>query len=152
MPIVRRSLQFNPDKPDPSKPYLTEGHDVTYKINQAIINKEDHNQLRNKAMEVVYVWEETDNTSCVRLAAFSCKILLLVHRLYRQDPPIKKAFLIKELKELNELKGKLLGGIHICYEELVFIDALRDDMYDEWFEAIRDQVLRVLKKTELQPL
>ncbi|KAG5742683.1 hypothetical protein H9Q70_014580 [Fusarium xylarioides] len=97
MPIVRRSLQFDPDKPDP--------------------------------------------------AAFGCEILLLVHRLYRQDPPI-----IKELKELNELKGKLLGGIHIRYEELVFIDALRDDMYDEWFEAIRDQVRRVLKKTEPQLL
>ncbi|KAG5764717.1 hypothetical protein H9Q73_014359, partial [Fusarium xylarioides] len=37
-------------------------------------------------------------------------------------------------------------------EELVFIDALRDDMYDEWFEAIQDQVQRVLKKTEPQPL
>ncbi|KAG5743955.1 hypothetical protein H9Q70_013335 [Fusarium xylarioides] len=152
MPIIRRSLQFDPDKPDPGKPYLTEGHDVTYKINQAIINKEDYNQLCNKAMEVVYVWEEMDDTSCIRLAAFGCKILLLVHRLYRQDPPIKKAFLIKKLKELNELKGKLLRGIHIRYEELVFIDALRDDMYDEWFEAIQDQVQRVLKKTKLQLL
>ncbi|KAG5747865.1 hypothetical protein H9Q70_009448 [Fusarium xylarioides] len=90
MPIVRRSLQFDPDKPNP--------------------------------------------------AAFSCKILLLVYRLYRQDPPIKKAFLIKELKELNELKGKLLGGIHIRYEELVFIDALHDDMYAEWFKAIQGRV------------
>ncbi|KAG5742156.1 hypothetical protein H9Q70_014740, partial [Fusarium xylarioides] len=32
MPIVKRSLQFDPDKPDPGKPYLTEGYDVMYKI------------------------------------------------------------------------------------------------------------------------
>ncbi|KAG5767351.1 hypothetical protein H9Q73_014330, partial [Fusarium xylarioides] len=30
--MLRRSLQFDPDKPDPGKPYLTEGHDVMYKI------------------------------------------------------------------------------------------------------------------------
>jgi hypothetical protein len=44
---VRRSLQA----PDPDEPYLTKGHDVTRKIEQAI-KKDDHGELRDMAIEI----------------------------------------------------------------------------------------------------
>jgi hypothetical protein len=47
MPAVRRSLQA----PDPDEPYLTKGHDITYKIEQAI-KKDNHGELRNIAIKI----------------------------------------------------------------------------------------------------
>ncbi|EXL65324.1 hypothetical protein FOPG_18442 [Fusarium oxysporum f. sp. conglutinans race 2 54008] len=44
---VRRSLQT----PDPDEPYLTKGHDVTRKIEQAI-KKDDHGELRFLNLEI----------------------------------------------------------------------------------------------------
>ncbi|KAM5522748.1 hypothetical protein FOXYSP1_13091 [Fusarium oxysporum f. sp. phaseoli] len=44
---VRRSLQI----PDPDEPYLIKGHDVTYKIKQAI-KKDNHGKLYNIAIEI----------------------------------------------------------------------------------------------------
>jgi hypothetical protein len=47
MPAVRRSLQA----PDPDEPYLTKGHDVTRKIEQAI-KKDNHSKLYDIAIEI----------------------------------------------------------------------------------------------------
>ncbi|SCO78522.1 uncharacterized protein FRV6_02735 [Fusarium oxysporum] len=141
---VRRSLQtLNPDEP-----YLTEGHDVIDMIDQAI--KEDsHDKLRDMAMEIGKAWLHKDDASRVRLAAFSYKILLLIHPLYDTYPPIKEAFLNSEIEKLNRLKGKLVRGANPSRRERKFIKALRlGGLYDEWLEAIRGQAKRVLEKTE----
>ncbi|KAJ9418020.1 hypothetical protein QL093DRAFT_2376356 [Fusarium oxysporum] len=144
MPAVRRSLQT----PDPGEPYLTEGHDVINMIDQAI--KEDsHDKLRDIAIEIGEAWLHRDNTSCIRLAAFSCKILLLIYPLYNSHPLIKAAFLNSELEELNRLKGKLVRGANLSRRERKFMKALRlGGLYDKWLEAIRGQAKRVLEKTE----
>ncbi|SCO91260.1 uncharacterized protein FRV6_15388 [Fusarium oxysporum] len=140
---VRRSLQT----PDPDEPYLTEGHDVIDMIDQAI--KEDgHDKLRDMAMEIGKAWLHKDDASCVRLAAFGCEILLLVHPLYDTYPPIKEAFLNSEIEKLNRLKGKLVRGANLSRRERKFVKALRGGLYDEWLEAIRGQAKRVLEKTE----
>jgi hypothetical protein len=141
---VRRSLQT----PDPDEPYLIKGHDVIDIIDQAI--KEDgHNKLRDIAIEIRKAWLHKDNASCVRLAAFGCKILLLIYPLYNTYPPIKEAFLNSEIEKLNRLKGKLVRGANLSRRERKFIKALcLGGLYDEWLEAIRGQAKRVLEKTE----
>ncbi|KAM5510109.1 hypothetical protein FOXYSP1_10209 [Fusarium oxysporum f. sp. phaseoli] len=45
--MLRRSLQA----PDPDGCYLTKGHNVTRKIEQAI-KKDDHGELRDMAIEI----------------------------------------------------------------------------------------------------
>ncbi|TXC06262.1 hypothetical protein FocTR4_00010655, partial [Fusarium oxysporum f. sp. cubense] len=45
--ILRRSLQL----PDPNKPYLINGHDMTHKIEQAI-KKDNYSKLCNIAIEI----------------------------------------------------------------------------------------------------
>ncbi|KAM5517511.1 hypothetical protein FOXYSP1_04463 [Fusarium oxysporum f. sp. phaseoli] len=47
MPAVRRSLQA----PNPDGCYLTKGHNMTRKIEQAI-KKDNHGELRNMAIEI----------------------------------------------------------------------------------------------------
>ncbi|EXL93756.1 hypothetical protein NOF04DRAFT_13461 [Fusarium oxysporum II5] len=74
MPAVRRSLQ----PPDPNKPYLTKGHDMTCKIKQAI-KKDDHGELRDIAMEIGIDWGKEDNAGRVRSAIFGCEILGGLH-------------------------------------------------------------------------
>ncbi|KAG7404012.1 hypothetical protein Forpe1208_v015877 [Fusarium oxysporum f. sp. rapae] len=60
MPAVRRSLQT----PDPDEPYLTEGHDVIDMIDQAI-KEDDHDELRDMAMEIGKAWLARDDASRV---------------------------------------------------------------------------------------
>ncbi|KAJ9414823.1 hypothetical protein QL093DRAFT_2449314 [Fusarium oxysporum] len=134
MPAVRRSLQT----PDPGKPYLIEGHD-----------EDSYDTLRNIAIEIREAWLYRDNASCIRLAAFSCKILLLIYPLYNSYPLIKAAFLNSKLEELNRLKGKLVRGANLSRREMKFIKALcLGGLYDEWLEAIQRQAKRVFKKTK----
>ncbi|EXM17052.1 hypothetical protein FOTG_14686 [Fusarium oxysporum f. sp. vasinfectum 25433] len=142
--MLRRSLQT----PNPNEPYLTEGHDVIDIINQAI--KEDgYNKLRDIAIEIGKAWLHKDNASRIRLAAFSCEILLLIHPLYNTYLPIKEAFLNSKIEKLNRLKEKLMRGANPSRRERKFIKALRlGSLYDKWLEAIRGQAKRVLKKTE----
>ncbi|KAM5515601.1 hypothetical protein FOXYSP1_02552 [Fusarium oxysporum f. sp. phaseoli] len=104
--MVRRSLQT----PDPDEPDQTEGHDVIDMIDQAI--KEDgHNKLRDMAMEIGEAWLHRDDASRIRLAAFGCEILLLVHPLYNSHPPIKAAFLSSEIEELNRWEENVLSFV-----------------------------------------
>ncbi|KAF5251526.1 hypothetical protein FOXYS1_14754 [Fusarium oxysporum] len=143
---VRRSLQT----PDPDEPYLTEGHDVINMIEEALARdkKGKGDILRMKAMEIGDAWDRKDDASRVRLAAFGCEILQLVHPLYESDPPITEAFLNSEIGELNELKGKLLRGANPSRRERQFVKVIRGGLYDEWLEAIRWQAKKVLENTE----
>ncbi|EXK33470.1 hypothetical protein FOXG_18385 [Fusarium oxysporum f. sp. lycopersici 4287] len=70
--MLRRSLHT----PDPDEPYLTKGHDVTRKIEQAI-KTDNHGELRDMAMEIGIDWGKEDDAGRVRLAIFGCEILLL---------------------------------------------------------------------------
>ncbi|EXA32421.1 hypothetical protein FOVG_16342 [Fusarium oxysporum f. sp. pisi HDV247] len=140
---VRRSLQT----PDPDEPYLTKGHDVIDIIKEALARdkKGKGDILRMKAMEIGDAWDHKDDTSCIRLALFGYKILLLVwphHKL------INRGFLSLKIEELNRLKGKLVRGVNPSRRERKFVKALRGSLYDEWLEAIRGQAKRVLEKTE----
>ncbi|KAI3575095.1 hypothetical protein IWW34DRAFT_793301 [Fusarium oxysporum f. sp. albedinis] len=101
---VRRSLQT----PDPDEPYLTKGHDVTRKIEQAI-KKDDHGELRDMAMEIGIDWGKEDDAGRVRLAIFGCEILLLT---WRHHKLIDRGFLSLEIEGLGKLEGKLLRGVN----------------------------------------
>ncbi|KAF5973451.1 hypothetical protein FCOIX_8769 [Fusarium coicis] len=81
------------------------------------INRDDHADLRDMATEIGPAWERTDDASRVKLAAFGCKILEVMWPHY---PPVGKEFLELEIRELNELKGKLLRGVAPSYDWLVF--------------------------------
>ncbi|KAH7230455.1 uncharacterized protein BKA55DRAFT_582871 [Fusarium redolens] len=76
MPAIRRSLQA----PRPDEPYLTEGHDVIPKIEEALgRNKGKGDMLRIMAMDIGEAWFNKDDASRVtRMAIFGCEILLLI--------------------------------------------------------------------------
>ncbi|QKD47989.1 uncharacterized protein FOBCDRAFT_212876 [Fusarium oxysporum Fo47] len=137
---VRRSLQA----PDPDGCYLTKGHNVTCKIEQAI-KKDDHGELRDMAMEIGIDWGKEDNAGRVRLAIFGCEILLL---LWPHHQLIDKGFLNREIELLCKLEGKLLRGVNPSRREREFVKALRGGLHDEWLKAIRWQAKKVLEKTE----
>ncbi|KAH7227217.1 uncharacterized protein BKA55DRAFT_527165, partial [Fusarium redolens] len=70
-----RSLQA----PRPDEPYLTEGHDVIPKIEEALRrNKGKGDILYIMAIDIREAWFNKDNASRVRIAIFNCKILLLI--------------------------------------------------------------------------
>jgi hypothetical protein len=72
---VRRSLQA----PRPDEPYLTEGHNVIPKIEEALRrNKGKGDMLHIIAIDIGEAWFNKDNASCIRIAIFSYKILLLI--------------------------------------------------------------------------
>ncbi|KAH7268953.1 uncharacterized protein BKA55DRAFT_160 [Fusarium redolens] len=72
---VRRSLQA----PRPNKPYLTEGHDVIPKIEEALgRNKGKGDMLHIMAIDIRKAWFNKDNASRIRIAIFSYEILLLI--------------------------------------------------------------------------
>ncbi|EXL41485.1 hypothetical protein FOCG_16289 [Fusarium oxysporum f. sp. radicis-lycopersici 26381] len=138
--MLRRSLQT----PDPDEPYLTKGHDVTRKIEQAI-KKDDHGELRDMAMEIGIDWGKEDDAGRVRLEIFGYKILLLT---WRHHKLINRGFLNLEIEELGKLEGKLLRGVNPIRRKREFVKALRGGLHDEWLEAIRWQAKKVLEKTE----
>ncbi|KAH7260684.1 uncharacterized protein BKA55DRAFT_504566 [Fusarium redolens] len=73
--MLRRSLQA----PRPDEPYLTEGHDVIPKIEEALgRNKGKGDMLRIMAMDIGEAWFNKDDASRVRMAIFGCEILLLI--------------------------------------------------------------------------
>lgn len=57
--LLRRSLQSDPDEA-----YLTEDLDMIPLID-LFINRDDHDDLRDMAMEIVSAWERTDDASRV---------------------------------------------------------------------------------------
>jgi hypothetical protein len=60
MPAIRRSLQV----PRPDEPYLTEGHDMIPKIEEALRrNKGKGDILRIIAIDIGEAWFSKDNTN-----------------------------------------------------------------------------------------
>ncbi|WJG37063.1 uncharacterized protein FOBCDRAFT_233072 [Fusarium oxysporum Fo47] len=123
--MLRRSLQA----PDPDGCYLTKGHNVTCKIEQAI-KKDDHGELRDMAMEIGIDWGKEDDAGRPRYQL------------------IDKDFLNREIELLYKLEGKLLRGVNPSRREREFIKALRGGLHDKWLKAIRWQAKKVLEKTE----
>ncbi|KAG5786557.1 hypothetical protein H9Q69_014360 [Fusarium xylarioides] len=109
------------------------------------INRDDHADLRDMAMEIGLTWQRKDDASRIKRAAFGCEVLKVTWPHYRL---IKRGFLNGEIRQLNELEGKLLRGTDLTINESDFIMAIRGGLYDEWLEAIRGQAKRVLEKTE----
>ncbi|KAH7207891.1 uncharacterized protein BKA55DRAFT_681677 [Fusarium redolens] len=122
MPAIRRSLQA----PRPDKPYLTEGHNVILKIEEAL--------RRNK--DIREAWFNKDNASCIRIAIFSCKILLLIWSIYK-NPLINKDFLKCKKQKLKDLERKLCRGVQPSRRERGFFRALNGGLYNEWLKDIR---------------
>ncbi|SCO84398.1 uncharacterized protein FRV6_08525 [Fusarium oxysporum] len=82
---VRQSLQT----PDPDEPYLTKGHDITRKIEQAI-KKDDHGELRDMAIEIRINWGKEDNAGCIEeLGKLEGKLLRGVNLIRREREFVK---------------------------------------------------------------
>ncbi|KAG5742833.1 hypothetical protein H9Q70_014448 [Fusarium xylarioides] len=114
---VRRSLQPAQD----NRAYQTRCYQEVIPMINLFINRDDHADLRDMAMEIGLTWQRKDDASRVKRAAFGCEVLKVTwphHRL------IKRGFLDSEIRQLNELEGKLLRGTDLTINESDFVMAI----------------------------
>ncbi|KAG5743367.1 hypothetical protein H9Q70_013922 [Fusarium xylarioides] len=68
---VRRSLQPAQD----NRAYQTRCHQEVIPMINLFINRDDHADLRDMAMEIGLTWQRKDDASRIKQAAFGCEVL-----------------------------------------------------------------------------